>query len=68
VFKLALAVYAMVAVLWLVTGPDASWLTMGAAARAANLAWVVLLGAATYFAALWLLGFRLKDFAKRAAE
>ena len=29
---------------------------------------VLVLGAATYFAALWLLGFRLKDFAKRAAE
>ena len=66
--KLAVAVYAMSAVLWIATGSDASWLAMGGAARAANLAWVVLLGAATYFAALWLLGFRLKDFAKRAAE
>ena len=34
----------------------------------ANLTWVVLLGVATYFAALWLLGFRLQDFARRAAE
>ncbi|MGH8634811.1 MAG: murein biosynthesis integral membrane protein MurJ, partial [Burkholderiales bacterium] len=66
--KLAVAVYAMSAVLWIATGSDASWLAMGAAARAANLAWVVLLGGASYFAALWLLGFRLKDFAKRAAE
>jgi putative peptidoglycan lipid II flippase len=41
---------------------------MRASARAANLAWVVLLGAASYFAALWLLGFRIKDFSKRAAE
>jgi hypothetical protein len=41
---------------------------MGAAARAANLAWAVLLGAATYFAALGLLGFRIADFSKRAAE
>jgi hypothetical protein len=27
-----------------------------------------LLGAGTYFASLWLLGFRIKDFARRAAE
>ena len=66
--KLALAVYAMSSVLWLTTPGDATWLAMGAAARAANLAWIVLVGAATYFAALWLLGFRLADFARRAAE
>ena len=28
----------------------------------------VLLGAGIYFAALWLLGFRIRDFARRAAE
>ncbi len=41
---------------------------MSAAARAAHLVWVVMLGAATYFGALWLLGFRPGDFAKRGAE
>ncbi|HSC94701.1 MAG TPA: murein biosynthesis integral membrane protein MurJ [Burkholderiales bacterium] len=66
--KLALAVCAMSYVLWLATASDATWLAMGAAARAANLAWIVVLGAATYFAALWLLGFRINDFSKRAAE
>lgn len=67
-FKLAVAVYAMAVLLWLVSGPDASWLAMGAAARALNLAWVVLAGAATYFAALWLLGFRLADFSRKGVE
>jgi len=67
-FKLALAVYAMAAVLWLIIGPDASWFSMGAAARAAKLTWVVLLGAAAYFAALWLLGFRVADFSRRSAD
>jgi putative peptidoglycan lipid II flippase len=67
-FKLVIAVYAMGAVLWMVTGTDASWLAMGAATRVGQLTWIVLLGAATYFAALWLLGFRLGDFSKRAAE
>ncbi|MGH8661539.1 MAG: murein biosynthesis integral membrane protein MurJ [Burkholderiales bacterium] len=65
--KLAIAVYVMSAALWIATPGDAAWLAMGAATRAANLAWVVLLGAASYFAALWLLGFRIKDFSKRAA-
>ncbi|MBI1964838.1 MAG: murein biosynthesis integral membrane protein MurJ [Betaproteobacteria bacterium] len=64
--KLGIAVYAMGAVLWIAAGPDADWLAMSAAGRAANLSWVIVLGAATYFAALWLLGFRLADFAKRA--
>jgi putative peptidoglycan lipid II flippase len=66
--KLALAVYAMAAVLWLASGTGASWLAMGAAARAGNLAWIVLAGAATYFVALWLLGFRVSDFSKKGAE
>jgi len=66
--KLAVAVYIMATVLWLGSGADASWLAMGAAARAANLTWVVLLGAASYFMALWLLGFRLADFSRRSAE
>jgi putative peptidoglycan lipid II flippase len=67
-FKLAIAVYAMAAILWISTGADSSWITMGAAERAWNLAWVVIVGAASYFAALWLLGFRIGDFSRRAAE
>ena len=66
--KLSIAVYAMAGVVWLASGADASWLAMGAAERALQLIWVVALGAAAYFGALWLLGFRLSDFAKRAAE
>ncbi len=65
--KLMIAVYIMGAVLWLASGVDASWLAMGAVARAAKLTGVVLLGAASYFMALWLMGFRLADFSQRAA-
>ena len=65
--KLAIAVYIMGAMLWLASGSDASWLAMGAATRAVNLTGVVLLGAASYFMVLWLLGFRLADFSRRAA-
>ena len=66
--KLAIAVYIMGAMLWLASGADASWLAMGAATRAVNLTGVVLLGAASYFMVLWLLGFRLADFSRRSAE
>jgi putative peptidoglycan lipid II flippase len=67
-FKLATAVYAMSAVLWLASGTDATWLAMSATERAAQLVWVVVLGAAAYFAALWLFGFRPRDFDRRGAE
>ncbi len=66
--KLAIAVYAMAVVLWLASGSADEWLTASAGSRIARLAWVVLAGAATYFAALWLLGFRVRDFARRGAE
>ena len=66
--KLAGALYGMSVVLWVAMPGNTEWLAMGAVARAWYLAWIVLLGAATYFAALWLLGFRLSDFSKRAAE
>jgi len=67
-FKLGLALYVMSVVLWLAGGANASWLSMSAASRAGNLAWAVALGATVYFAALWLLGFRLQDFSRRAAD
>jgi putative peptidoglycan lipid II flippase len=58
----------MAAALWLASGGDAAWIAMDGAVRAASLVWTVALGAVTYFAALWLLGFRLRDFAKRGVE
>jgi len=66
--KLALAVYAMGGVVWFIAGPDPAWLAMDAQAKAGHLTGVVLAGAATYFAGLWLLGFRLADFSRRGVE
>ncbi|MGH8751685.1 MAG: murein biosynthesis integral membrane protein MurJ [Burkholderiales bacterium] len=66
--KILLAIYAMGAVLWMASGSGASWLVMPAASRVLNLIWIVLLGAAAYFAALWAVGFRLRDFTQRGAE
>ena len=46
-------------------GTAAVWLSVGGLQRAARLACVIAAGGATYFAALWLLGFRVSDFARR---
>jgi putative peptidoglycan lipid II flippase len=43
-------------------------MSAGAAHRVAWLSGVVVLGATVYFATLWALGFRLKDFSQRGAE
>jgi putative peptidoglycan lipid II flippase len=58
----------MSSTLWFATGSDLSWLQNTAMERALRLAQVVLLGAVAYFAALWLLGFRLRDFARQGEE
>ena len=66
--KLAIAVFAMGVVVWIMAGPDAGWLSMRAAGRAAQPTGIVLAGAATYFAALALLGFRVADFSRKGVE
>ena len=66
--KLALAVYVMGVVLWLLSGTDASWLAAGALERMGRLALLVVAGSGAYFACLWGLGFRWRDFARRTAE
>jgi putative peptidoglycan lipid II flippase len=48
-------------------GPSAWWFAAGAARRVAAVGGLVLLGSAAYFGALWLLGFRPRDFSRRAA-
>lgn len=66
--KVLLALAVMGVVLWFATGRDASWLASSATERAIWLTWAVLLGVASYFVTLWLLGFRLREFAKRGME
>jgi len=66
VAKLAVALAAMGVILWISSGTETWWLQAGALDRILRLAWVVPAGAASYFAVLWGLGFRLKDFARRA--
>lgn len=66
--KIFTAVILMGSVLWFSTGSDASWLQDSAIERAIRLIQVVLLGASAYFATLWLLGFRLRNFARQGEE
>jgi len=65
--KISVALVVMGTILWFASGSDISWLTDTAAVRGVRLAGVVIIGAASYFVTLWLLGFRLKDFSRRAA-
>jgi putative peptidoglycan lipid II flippase len=66
--KLCVALLALGLTLWFGMGSEQQWLTTHGWARIIHLTWLVLLGAVVYFAVLWILGFRLKDFAKRGAS
>lgn len=67
VLKIAVALYAMAVTLYCVAGADSEWLTSSTLTNCWRLAVVICAGALTYFAALWLLGFRLNQFARGRA-
>jgi putative peptidoglycan lipid II flippase len=60
--KLVLAVALMAAALWFAAGTPQQWMDATASRRVVRLIAVVTLGGAVYFAALWALGFRARDF------
>jgi putative peptidoglycan lipid II flippase len=62
--KLAVALYLMGGALWFAMGSEASWFEITTTMRAVKLALVIAAGSATYFAALWAMGFRLRDFSR----
>ena len=66
--KLAVAVVAMSAALVLVGGRAAWWLQAPWQAKVPALAGLVLLGMTVYGTCLFALGFRLRDFSRKAAE
>ncbi len=66
--KLSIALLALGLALWFGMGSEQHWLTTHGWARILHLSALVVGGVAVYFAVLWLLGFRLKDFAKRGAS
>lgn len=63
--KLLLAVTAMALALYAAAGASEAWLHYQAMQKLLHLTGLVLLGAATYFGILWLLGIRIKDFMRR---
>ena len=65
--KVLLALAVMAAVLWLTAGASSWWMHVSAQARVLRMAGLVALGSAAYFGTLWALGFRLRDFARKAS-
>jgi putative peptidoglycan lipid II flippase len=65
--KLVLALAALALTLWFGMGSEQHWLTTHGWARILHLAALVVGGVVMYFAVLFALGFRFRDFAKRGA-
>ncbi|CAG1010087.1 putative peptidoglycan lipid II flippase [Burkholderiales bacterium] len=63
--KVVIAAGVLAGVLAALAGPASTWLNAGLAERVGRLALLVAAGAAAYFGALFLLGFRMKDFGRR---
>jgi len=63
--RLTVSVAAMALVIVLASPPATWWLSQGVMLRAGVLAGLVAAGAVAYFGALYLLGFRVGDFARR---
>jgi len=66
--KLLVALTVMGGTLWFTSGSYDQWLHWNLSARLLRLSLVVAAGAGVYFATLWIIGFRLRDFRRRAAE
>jgi putative peptidoglycan lipid II flippase len=66
-FKLLIAMLVMAAALWFGIGSESTWFAFSLLERVMRLTLLVVLGAAIYFVTLWVLGFRIRDFKRRAA-
>ena len=64
--KLGVAMGLLAAVLWFAMGEESAWLAMSFGERMARLTWIIAAGIGTYFLALFALGFRIRDFRRRA--
>jgi putative peptidoglycan lipid II flippase len=65
--KVGLAVAALGLTLWFGMGSEQHWFEISGWARIFNLTGLVVAGVVVYFAVLFALGFRLKDFSKRGS-
>ena len=64
--KLAFALVVMGGALHVAMGNAAMWLELSVIKRLMHLSWLVALGMGVYFAVLFILGFRPKDFSRKA--
>lgn len=64
--KLLFAVTAMALSIYFSAGDESAWLDYKLGAKLSHLTALIALGAGVYFAALWLMGIRIKDFMHRA--
>ena len=62
--KLSVALYLMGGALWFAMGRESSWFEVDALARTGKLALVIAIGTVSYFAALAVMGLRLRDFTR----
>jgi putative peptidoglycan lipid II flippase len=65
--KLLIALLALGSSLYFTTGDTSAWLTMSTGERLLRLSFVIGTGVLAYFATLFSLGFRLRDFRQRGA-
>jgi putative peptidoglycan lipid II flippase len=65
--RLVVALGVLCAVLYATAGAPAGWLAASLSERVARLGAICIAGGASYFAALWLLGFRVRDFSRQEA-
>ncbi|MGE0356813.1 MAG: murein biosynthesis integral membrane protein MurJ [Burkholderiales bacterium] len=63
--KVGVALYLMGGVIWYGMGSEQSWFAIPAATRALRLAAVIAGAMLAYFATLWALGFRLRQFSRQ---
>lgn len=66
--RVAIALGVLAVLLWTISGPASWWMQAGLWARISRLGLIGAAALVTYFAALWLLGFRLRDFNRREAQ
>ena len=66
--KIGIAIAVLAAVLLAVAGPNSFWLAASLWAKVGRLALVVAAGIFAYFAMLYVLGFRIRDFSRREAD
>ena len=64
--KVGIALSVMGLALWSASGNESAWLANSLQWRVGRMSMLVAIGITTYFGSLWILGFRLRDFAKRS--